>query len=110
MTKISLADFKPSPTSGQWYTVLCEEGTVRMVVLIHEKHPTIARTTSGAGSGVANFFDPILVTKEEAKTHLAQEIIYVEAEIKKLPNGTGKNMLNIILRSMKSFYKYYFEN
>ena len=104
----SLADLDSRPQPGQWYIVTPNpEGGVRTVVLISD-HPNLAITPWNGLSGIANFFKPQLVTKEEAKIHLEKEIKDMQDDLESVTRELEKPMYKRFIKNTQEFYRKHF--
>lgn len=102
----SLIDLNPKPQGGEWYSVLYgEKGTVKMIVLIDKKNPNLALSTRGGYFGIGNFFNPTLLSFEEANEHLTKEIGDLELAV---VSKSLENLKNVVISNMKDFQKEYF--
>jgi hypothetical protein len=106
----SLADLNPRPQPGQWYAVTPNpEGGIRTVILISD-HPNVVITPwdTTMRSGIANFFEPQLVTKDEAKIHLEQEIKNMQKALGSNIKESEKPMFKRFIKNTEEFYKNHF--
>ncbi|MEI6400468.1 MAG: hypothetical protein WCO58_03030 [bacterium] len=105
----SLDDLDPKPQGGQWYTVMPHDKSVtRVVVLIDDVCPNIAIDWFGR-TGIARFFEPVLVTKEEAKIHLKQEIENMKNALENdITDDRERSAAENVIRLNQKFYQKYF--
>jgi len=103
--EISLSDLEPKPKGGEWYIV--RSGKTDLVVLIDHVNPNLALLSYAGHTGIGNLSNGRLVTKPEAKEHLAKEI----EDLKRLDAQTesDKKIKQLFLKDAERFYELHFD-
>jgi hypothetical protein len=97
----TLANFKPEPKPGDWFFVKSSEGNPHKIVVTINRLGHLIPDT-GHYSGRGNYFDPVKISKEEAKEFLRKTI----PELSNNPRKTSTD--EVLILCMKRFYKNFF--
>lgn len=98
----TLADIIPQPKSGEWYFVYSSMESKNKIVVVIDEMQNRAVSDTGFTAGIAYYFKPQKISKEEAKYFLKELIPTLEKDENK------KEIDEILIKGMKAFYKTYF--
>ncbi|MFA6397979.1 MAG: prefoldin domain-containing protein [Candidatus Paceibacterota bacterium] len=98
----TLADFKPEPKPGDWFFVTSSERSYTKIVVTINEHGHLIQDT-GHSSGKGNYFNPVKISKEEAREFLRKNI----PKFEKNPRKTSTD--EVLIRCMKRFYRDFFD-
>lgn len=105
MEEITLANLIPVPQPGEWYFVYSSMESNNKIVVLIDKGGHSVISDINLGSGIAYYFKPEKIKKEEAREFLKRIISEFEKEKDPKANSTDR----VLIRGMKLFFRTQFK-